>query len=133
MRSMKRTRYYCDHCSKSGGSGPAMLKHEAGCTSNPARVCGMCRVACEEQAPMADLLQAFSACGFPALRELANDCPACILSVLRRANADIGPDDPNGPFVFVADDGRASFSFKTAAQEFWARVNAEQQPFQGYY
>lgn len=42
MRSIKKWRYFCDFCKKSGGSGSHMAKHEKGCTLNPARECGLC-------------------------------------------------------------------------------------------
>ncbi len=42
MRTKKVNRYYCDFCKKSGGSAYHMRRHEAGCTANPNRQCGMC-------------------------------------------------------------------------------------------
>ena len=46
MRRVKKWRYYCEFCKKSGNSGSHMARHEARCTMNPhreCRVCGMIR------------------------------------------------------------------------------------------
>ena len=45
MKKIKRWRYYCDYCKKSGGSGGHMKNHEKSCTKNPDRECGFCEVA----------------------------------------------------------------------------------------
>ena len=45
MKRIKRWRYYCDFCKKSGGSGHYMKIHEKGCTANPDRECGFCKIA----------------------------------------------------------------------------------------
>lgn len=42
MRAVKRWRYYCDHCKKSGMSRFHMGNHEKSCTMNPARECKLC-------------------------------------------------------------------------------------------
>lgn len=42
MKKVKRWRYYCDFCNKSGGSKYYIEKHEKGCTANPNRKCGLC-------------------------------------------------------------------------------------------
>lgn len=44
MKKVKRWRYYCDHCKKSGGSAWHMKKHEKTCTANPDRHCGFCEI-----------------------------------------------------------------------------------------
>jgi len=45
-------RYYCEYCGKSGCAGGHMRNHEQHCTKNPNRVCGMCAIAQQQQAPM---------------------------------------------------------------------------------
>jgi hypothetical protein len=102
MKKVQRWRYYCGFCKKSGGSGAAMHKHEMACTLNPGRVCGICSLMGEATPAMAEMLALLpdptglltsmeseqSLCdaveaAMPALRELANNCPACIMAALR--------------------------------------------------
>ena len=88
MRKVKMWRYYCDFCKKSGSSGGHMKAHENGCTKNPDRECGMCRVTETEQQPMDDLLKAFGigdAEGMKNLTDMAENCPACILATIRQS------------------------------------------------
>lgn len=105
MKKLQRWRYYCDFCKKAGGSGAAMLAHESSCTLNPDRRCrlcvltnGGCASTMEElMAPLPDptewhakwseelqreLVEKTEA-AMPALRELAQNCPACIMAALR--------------------------------------------------
>lgn len=44
MKSVKKYVYYCDHCSKKGLSKHHMVNHEARCTANPKRTCGLCEM-----------------------------------------------------------------------------------------
>lgn len=44
MKTKRVNRYYCDFCKKSSGAAWAMERHEAGCTANPDRQCGMCEI-----------------------------------------------------------------------------------------
>ena len=37
MKAIKKWRYYCDHCKKSGASSFHMAAHERSCTLNPLR------------------------------------------------------------------------------------------------
>ena len=134
MRKVKRWRYYCDFCKKSGGSGGHMKKHEAGCTMNPNRVCGMCEINEEgsEQRPMAELLAIIEADGQPsgptdefgcysmeyykkisgpvpdALREATNGCPACILAALRQSGA------------------YYEFDYQKEREELWAQIHDDE-------
>ena len=135
MRTKKVNRYYCDFCKKAGCSAGHMRKHEAGCTNNPNRVCGMCRAGELSQEPMADLLACLPECpdpsnelygpetpegeryrnqialledGMKKLRKLCQDCPACIAAALRQ----------KGIPWFVP-----GFEFKAECKEFWINVN----------
>lgn len=105
MRKLQRWRYYCDFCKKAGGSGVAMLRHESSCTLNPGRECRLCVITnggCvstmdELMAPLPDPtewhaawtqelhaeLQEKTQAAMPALRELTQNCPACIMAALR--------------------------------------------------
>lgn len=55
MITKLRPRYYCEHCKKSGGRKDVIARHEAGCTANPSRVCGCCRLAGMKQHSIEDL------------------------------------------------------------------------------
>ncbi len=128
MRTAMRPRYYCDHCNKGNGSPSAMRRHERGCTLNPQRVCGMCAKLAEdggpEPAPPRDeLLRLLDSEGFKAMREAANDCPACILSALRARNT----DSDEAPFYVPGpEDGRNEWSYTTAKAEYWRGHNEAQ-------
>ena len=86
-----RPRYYCDFCDKGNGSPSAMKRHERGCTLNPQRVCGMCKMIAdsggpEPAPPRDDLVRVMDEHGFVSMCELAHGCPACILSAVRTKN-----------------------------------------------
>ena len=95
MKTRKVTRYYCDHCKKSGGSAYHMRRHEAGCTANPDRVCGMCAASGERHSPaVADMIanlaphvrhDVIDEIDADALRIECQGCPACALAVVRQA------------------------------------------------
>lgn len=109
MKQVKRWRYYCDHCKKSGGSKGHIVKHERGCTKNPNRVCGVCDFTGESQ-PDLQALIAFVERRVPMLptedyfngsrganqlvdelEKLANGCPACTLAAMRQARGQFYP------------------------------------------
>ncbi len=58
MISIYRLRHYCEFCKKSGCRKDIIARHEAGCTMNPARVCGCCRLAGRRQPSMQELFEA---------------------------------------------------------------------------
>ena len=123
-----RPRYYCDHCNKGNGSPSAMKRHEAGCTKNPQRVCGMCKTLADEGGPdpapsRDELVRTMDTQGFPAMCAAANDCPACILSALRTKN---GIDDNGARFVAGPEDGREVWSYTNAKAAWWQEFNDEQ-------
>lgn len=127
-----RPRYYCDFCNKGNGSPSAMRRHEAWCTVNPARVCGMCAKAELEQVHPAQLTEILGTQGFPALAAAANDCPACILATLRAVQTHV-QDPEHGSVRFIGgmseedvDDGRHAWQYIKAKTEFWAEHNANQ-------
>lgn len=123
MRERKVTRYYCDHCDMSKGTRPAMVRHERGCTLNPERACGMCEMADQSNdlPAMLAIFEGFTddpdfnsdellnahkkdkAARMAKLKEVAQDCPGCILAVLRQRE--------------VYD---ASFEWKTASAKWLA-------------
>ena len=127
MRTAMRPRYYCDHCKKGNGSPSAMKRHEAGCTLNPQRVCGMCSLLANEGGygtapPRDELLRVLDADGFKAMTDAAHDCPACILAALRARNV---ADDMGGYRVPGPDDGRNEWSYKQAKSDWWDGFNMD--------
>lgn len=106
MIKKKKWRYYCEFCSKSGGSGGVMSTHEKHCTMNPNRVCRLCKNMEEDQPDMRELLAILPDISkyeygakifgetttminiellqkdfiqiLQKLRELTNNCPNCI-------------------------------------------------------
>jgi hypothetical protein len=137
-----RPRYYCDHCNKGNGSPSAMRRHERGCTLNPQRVCGMCKMLADEGGPEPapprdELVRIMDADGFKAMCAAANDCPACILAALRTKNSSISDYDGEGqppPRVYGPDDGRSEWEYKQAKTAWWAAWNsaAAERNYPGY-
>jgi hypothetical protein len=117
MRQMKRWRYYCDHCKKSGGRGPDMLRHELRCTLNPARSCRVCEIGGLSPAPLAELVVLAKSLGdesntipeaeLKKLSDAADGCPGCILAAHRQAGV------------------HSTFDFKKAMEPIWEEINAE--------
>lgn len=125
MRTVMRPRYYCDYCNKGSGSPSAMRRHERGCTANANRVCGMCIRANKDvgfpvSPPRDELVAVMDSQGFEAMCRTANQCPACILSVLRTKNY---VDEFNGLRVAGSDDGREDWSFSQAKRLWWESVS----------
>ena len=112
MRTVMRPRYYCDYCNKGNGSPSAMRRHERGCTLNPHRTCGMCKMLADvgesKPAPPRDeLVRIMDTQGFASMCAAANDCPACILAAIRQAGL----------------SGIISFDFKGELKSFWSGMN----------
>ena len=127
MRTAMRPRYYCDHCNKGNGSPSAMKRHERGCTLNPQRVCGMCKMVHDEGGdepapPRDELVRVLDEQGFKAMCTAAHDCPACILAALRTKN--FKGDAYTPPGVLGPEDGRESWSYKAAKQAWWDEWNS---------
>ncbi len=132
MKKVKRWRYYCDFCKKAGNSGGHMRKHEEACTGNPQRVCGMCRESGLDQKPIDDLVTALLCHGdnydegLKVLREVADNCPSCILAAIRFSKVQRPP-------VLISEDGfgyekyddgvHINFDFMEEKKAFWASVN----------
>lgn len=135
MRTAMRPRYYCDHCNKGNGSPSAMRRHERGCTLNPQRECGMCKMLADEGVvdpapPRDELVRIMDAQGFKAMCEAANDCPACILAALRTKNFKGDAETPPG--VLGPEDGRESWSYAQEKTRWWAEWNSNQVEQRGF-
>lgn len=95
MKRKQVWRYYCEFCKKSGCSGGHIRHHEEHCTANPDRKCGFHEHEWWEGGPqpaMADLIAAINSGhdwdeGMKALREVAENCPACILAAIKQSGA----------------------------------------------
>ncbi len=127
MRTKKVNRYYCDFCKKSNCSASAISKHERGCTANPNRVCSMHKHCEGEQKPMADLVGCLTShgtdkdwtAGMVQLREMASNCPACILAAIRQSELQKLELDEEG----INHGPQFDFDFKKELAEFWSVVN----------
>lgn len=89
MREQKKTVYYCIFCKKHGLMRGAMEKHERHCTMNPERVCrwgdnphSVEYVDIAQVMAESDPLRAQE---ITWLRKRVDNCPACMLSVLRQS------------------------------------------------
>ncbi len=98
-------RYSCDFCPKKSLRAWSMEKHERHCTMNPNRVCRVCALLArwfENRSEIAQPIEKLLAAMPPPdvwekvpidedfapllkpLRQLADDCPACIFAALRQ-------------------------------------------------
>ena len=136
MQTKKVNRYYCDFCKKAGCNKYWIVKHEKGCTKNPNRECGYCKMLEVEQIDMSELLAILPEqseytesldCGdgellesisqtklneilnLQKLRDITNNCPACILAALRQKGICV-------PMV-------EGFDFKKECASVWADIN----------
>lgn len=113
--------YRCDHCGKRNLSAGHMGRHEKHCTANPERACRVHAYFSQPQLAVTELRMAINTmlpdCGMGKLRELAGNCPACILAALRQSG--ILKFDPDGPPLELG------FDYKSEMQAVWNRVNDE--------
>ena len=130
MKKKKVWRYYCEFCKKSGCNASHMKRHEAGCTANPNRVCGLCHAAGLSQKPINDLIAALGngdKVGVETLRELADNCPTCMLAAIRQSGLQHGSDGeslPDGTGYY--DPGlHVEFDYRSELADFWKSVNEE--------
>ena len=138
MKKVKRWRYYCDFCKKSGGSKFHMENHERHCTMNPDRVCGMCGSRgnldkliailpsadkCTETRTRNEILESSESCTeiainkiMPQLRIATDNCPACILATLRQAKTVL---------IDICIPAISSFDFAEECKEWWKDRNVD--------
>ena len=129
MRTIRKLRYYCDYCKKSGGSPYHMRNHEQHCTLNPNRHCRVCdatslrddleeyvqTLEINEHEQVAHVSEDKDTEILNNLRDKSEYCPACVLSVLRRSK------------IFFN-----GFDYKTEMASHWATVNAERREMVAY-
>jgi hypothetical protein len=142
MTRKKVWRFYCEFCKKSGCSGGHIKDHEESCTNNPNRVCGFHGHpdwADGPQRPIAELIVAARsgetwADGMKALRDAADNCPACILAALKQSGVwkDCMDEyaeewEERGGWqegtLPRPRDAVLSFNYQAEAKDFWATVN----------
>jgi len=131
MHKIKRWRYYCDFCKKANGSAYHMRNHETGCTANPGRVCGMCRISGGLQIPMTELLGCIGKDGAESLKQLkavTENCPACILAAIRVSG--VNELDPENPMT--TPNSYIVYDFKKESDSFWNCHNEAQDQDQCY-
>ncbi len=121
MKKVKKWRYYCEFCKKSGASGGHMQKHETGCTNNPRRICQFCKLNELEQKDatvLAANLKALAVkdvdAAMKALRTECGDCPTCILSAIRQSG-----------LLGYKEEGYIDFGFdyQKEKEQFWISHN----------
>lgn len=140
MKTKKVNRYWCDYCGKQGGSAGHMKHHEERCTKNLNRVCGMCKIIEQDQPKLSDMLAilpdpksfkemwgdegqfetlndtrllAILTEVFPKLRDIAGECPACIMAALRQKGIPV-------PLA------RSLFDYTKECQSFWSDLNGRE-------
>ena len=101
MKRKRVWRYYCDYCGKANCAKHHMKTHEKHCTMNPDRYCRMCDGATKpvrlkktidwvrENAVVdpedTDYLALYDERTMIEIRRMVDDCPACILAVIRQS------------------------------------------------
>lgn len=149
MKTKLVKRHWCDFCGKAGLQAHAMAKHEAHCTLNPARDCRVCgllggsvKVGAERMAMLiamlpdpteylasngwaesadsqhARLSSALSK-ALPKLRAEVENCPACILAVLRQKKIPVPMVD--------------EFNFTAEMKSIFNDINSDRAENYGYY
>lgn len=130
MKAIKRWRYYCEYCGKSGGHKYWMEKHEKSCTANPNRTCGFCghadldpdhkkldRIVTKAVKEFTNLLDLWAKTRVHIDQDLdilnkrtneelikaAENCPACVLAALKR--------NPESHYI--------EFDYQAAKKRFW--------------
>lgn len=132
MKSRKEWVYRCDYCGKAGRSKGHMRTHEARCTKNPQRVCGMCRILDEIQRPVSELIAAIGdddANAIKRLEEAANGCSACMLAAINQAPWLRPQPDEDGCAKWHAVN---DFDFKAHKESVLKMVNDWRAEAEGY-
>lgn len=151
MKTKMRPRYYCDHCKKASGSPSAMRRHEPSCTKNPNRICKVCGILNGGNGYLIEGTVAFMdpvrgndwQARMEALREATENCPCCILAVIRQTGATTpepaSMEDPGGyPEGMHWNDcigahALLGFNFKEELKSKMADINAARAEDASYY
>jgi len=115
-----------------------MARHEKGCTANPARECGVCRLAGFSPQPLIALVEfcrkranwdisvdeshppygGLDKTALEELRALADGCPVCMFAALRQAHV-------------YAD--KELFNMKEALRDVWGPINQRREAYEHGY
>jgi hypothetical protein len=96
MKTKSVLRHYCEFCGKGSFKKPSMIAHEASCTLNSNRVCFLCEQSFDLPALIAQAVKASATdecwtlhlndrLAFNAIYHNVENCPACMLSILRQS------------------------------------------------
>ena len=124
--------HYCEFCKKKGQRSDIIKKHERGCTNNPNRICGMCKLADEdteqitpmEAVKLIDVTKIedneYSITVSCSIKRLQKEttCPACILAALRYLSKVHSTSE-----VSAWVNQEEKFVFKDEVASLWAEVN----------
>ncbi len=125
MIRKKVWRYWCEFCGKRNCSAASISKHEKHCTMNPGRTCRMCAHVENKQTPIAELIAVLSLqkpdYGMAELRDLAHQCPVCILAAIRQSKIQIV--DRTGREEEYLQQPDFKFNFKKEVEDFWRELN----------
>jgi hypothetical protein len=94
---------------------------------NPLRACGFCAQAKRKQQPLADLIHLFEShepdwdAGRDAVIEASENCPACVLSVLRQS--DVLKQDQK-EYEGIGEFPCTYYNFEGAVNRFWDEIRA---------
>ena len=124
--------YYCEHCGRHRLTASSIEKHEKGCTLNPHRSCGVCNnsdienllikykdsfvidtCVCEDGYRTETPHWTGEHLTLKDLRSDAEDCPVCILAVIRQCNLNRSPGD------------FTEYDYRDEHKEYWRERNAE--------
>lgn len=116
--------YRCEFCKKKTYTISSMRTHETHCTANPSRVCRMHKHFDDPQPTIPVLLDAIKANApiekrIKMVRELASNCPMCILAAIRQSGICRWDGDPE----FIAPE--TGFDFKKEIKAFWNVIDEE--------
>jgi len=133
MRTIKKNVYYCDYCNKHGLSASHIVTHERYCTANPSRRCRLCGYSSGFVKTIAKLKKRFTIIKesikymdidievikwknkeitLDELRDITNNCPNCILTIIRGVGLNHYGFDFN-------------FNYQHELSEHWKIVNDE--------
>lgn len=110
MKVKKKNVYYCDFCGKYYLRIDAMKNHEEGCTLNQNRVCKLDHMDVDIPDLVNKYKKLYEGDGFKIddLREEAEYCPNCILTVIRCAG-----------ITTYSEKVKGEWSYKQEMKDWW--------------
>jgi hypothetical protein len=132
MNKKRVWQYQCEFCGKKNYSAGHMKKHESICTMNPHRVCGFCALLGDNLPHKSDILVAAALKGEFYLRDVTENCPACILAGIRQSGLLNKYYDRPDKFKSADEDypWYVKFNFNAEKKVFW---DCFRETFRKYY